>query len=252
MFKIFRSNSLNILFPIGGKGSRLDNFSSLPKPLIKIFNKSILEWSINTLNLEGNYIFCIKKEHEENFNIINHLKNIKPNCKIIVIDFQTQGAIETILQAKKLINTDEELLISDADHYLDWDSDTFQKNILPQKIDACAMVFPEVRTEEKSSYVILDKDGYVIKAAEKSRISDIALVGLHYFKNGSDFVSYAEEIIKDNIKAKNEFYLSLIYNIFAKYNKKVITFKIKKMWPLGDPQEIEQFKKDFSHLDISN
>ena len=124
--------------------------------------------------------------------------------------------------------------------------------MIEKKLDACAMVFPEPRYEEKSSYVTLDNNGYVTKSAEKSRISDIALAGLHYFRNGSDFTKFADDVIKKNIKAKNEFYLSLIYNIYAEHRQKVITFPIRKMWPLGDPEEIKQFKKDFVNLKRSN
>lgn len=204
------------------------------------------------MGLEGNYIFCVKKEHEEKFKIIDHLQKIKPDCKVITIDYQTGGALETILHARQFIDNNEELIISDADHYLDWDSKNFQKNMIEKKLDACAMVFPEPRYEEKSSYVTLDNNGYVTKSAEKSRISDIALAGLHYFRNGSDFTKFADDVIKKNIKAKNEFYLSLIYNIYAEHRQKVITFPIRKMWPLGDPEEIKQFKKDFVNLKRSN
>ena len=204
------------------------------------------------MGLEGNYIFCVKKEHEEKFKIIDHLQKIKPNCKVITIDYQTGGALETILHARQFIDNNEELIISDADHYLDWDSKNFQKNMIEKKLDACAMIFPEPRYEEKSSYVTLDNNGYVTKSAEKSRISDIALAGLHYFRNGSDFTKFADDVIKKNIKAKNEFYLSLIYNIYAEHRQKVITFPIRKMWPLGDPEEIKQFKKDFVNLKRSN
>ena len=204
------------------------------------------------MGLEGNYIFCVKKEHEEKFKIIDHLQKIKPDCKVITIDYQTGGALETILHARQFIDNNEELIISDADHYLDWDSKNFQKNMIEKKLDACAMVFPEPRYEEKSSYVTLDNNGYVTKSAEKSRISDIALAGLHYFRNGSDFTKFADDVIKKNIKVKNEFYLSLIYNIYAEHRQKVITFPIRKMWPLGDPEEIKQFKKDFVNLKRSN
>ena len=41
------------------------------------------------MGLEGNYIFCVKKEHEEKFKIIDHLQKIKPNSKVITIDYQT-------------------------------------------------------------------------------------------------------------------------------------------------------------------
>ena len=55
--------------PMAGKGTRLQNFDSYPKPLVKILGKTIVEWSIDTLGLEGNFIFCCKKEHIEKFEI---------------------------------------------------------------------------------------------------------------------------------------------------------------------------------------
>ena len=52
--------------PMAGKGTRLQGFDPYPKPLVKILGKTIVEWSIETLGIEGNYIFCCKKEHIEN------------------------------------------------------------------------------------------------------------------------------------------------------------------------------------------
>ena len=66
---------MNILFPMGGRGSRLGYYSSNPKPLIKILGKTILEWSVQSLNLDGNYIFCINKKHDEEFK--NYLKRVR-------------------------------------------------------------------------------------------------------------------------------------------------------------------------------
>lgn len=212
--------------------------------MINVLSKPIIQWSIETIGLDGNYIFCIKEEHEK-FKISELLREIVPSCHIINIDFQTRGALETVLQAKNLIDNDEDLLISDADHYLDWDSLFFQNHIIPQDIDSCTMIFPEPRNEKKSSYVELDSNGYVKRSAEKVRISTTALVGLHYFKRGSDFVRFANEIIMNNITAKNEFYLSLIYNMYAKHRKKIITYPIREMWPLGDPDEIQLFTNNF-------
>ena len=103
---------MNILFPMGGRGSRLGYYSSNPKPLIKILGKTILEWSVQSLNLDGNYIFCINKKHDEEFKISEQLKKIKPDCKVISIEYQTQGALETILHARKFIDNNEDFLVA--------------------------------------------------------------------------------------------------------------------------------------------
>ncbi len=231
--------------PMAGKGVRLQDFDPYPKPLVKILGKTIVEWSIETLGIEGNYIFCCKKEHIEKFKIDKLLKSIIPNCKIVSIDYQTKGTAQSVLEAIKLIDNDDELIISDTDHYLKWNNKFFNNKIRKKDIDGCVMVFPEDYTSKKASYVKLNNEGYVIESAEKQPISKIATVGVHYFKKGSDFVKFAKKMIDNDIEYNNEFYVTPVYNLFVEANKKIITYPVDKMWALGNPEEINLFLKEY-------
>ena len=64
----------------------------------------MIQWVIESLNIEANYIFLIQKKHQENLTIKSMLKILQPNCKIIEIDQLTEGAACTTLLAKKYIN----------------------------------------------------------------------------------------------------------------------------------------------------
>ena len=238
--------------PMAGKGARLQDFDPYPKPLVKILGKTIVEWSIETLGIEGNYIFCCKKEHIKKFKIDKLLKKAIPGCKIVSIDYQTKGTAQSVLEASKLIDNDDELIISDTDHYLKWNSEFFNNEIRTKDIDGCVMVFPEEYTSKKASYVELDDQGYVIRSAEKQPISKIATVGVHYFKKGSDFVKYANQMINDRIELNNEFYVTPVYNLFVKSNKKIITYPVEKMWALGSPEEVSIFLKEFDYDSKTN
>ena len=231
--------------PMAGKGTRLKGYNSYPKPLVDVLGKTIVQWSVETLKLEGNYIFCCKKEHIEEYQIDKKLKKIIPNSKIISIDYQTKGTVESILEARDLIDNDEELIISDTDHYLIWNSSLFNKEIRKKEIDGCVMVFPEPYNSKKASYVKINDEGYVTESAEKNPISKIATVGLHYFKKGSDFVKYADEMIERKISYNEEFYVTPIYNLFAKAGKKIIINSVEKMWALGSPDELELFLEEY-------
>lgn len=233
--------------PMAGKGSRLIGYDEKPKPLIKVLEKTIVQWSIETLGIIGNYIFCCKKEHIEKYKIDEILKKIIPDCTIISVDNQTNGPIESILVAENLINNDEELLISDTDHYLKWDSKFFENNIIKQDIDGCTMVFPGNYNLKKSSFVKINEKGFVIESAEKKVISNTATVGVHYFKKGSDFIKYANQMKENKMHYNNEYFITPIYNLFAKDGKKIITYPIEKMWPLGSIDEVKSFLKDFKN-----
>ena len=74
-----------------------------PKPIIEIKNKPMIQWVIDSLKINANYIFIIQKEHQEKFNIKSVLKILKPDCQIIELDHVTEGAACTTLLAKKYI-----------------------------------------------------------------------------------------------------------------------------------------------------
>ena len=67
--------NLNILIPMAGAGSRFQEAGYIfPKPLIEIYNKPMIQCVIDSLKLEGNYIFIVQKEHQIKYNINSVLK----------------------------------------------------------------------------------------------------------------------------------------------------------------------------------
>jgi len=237
---------MNIVMPMAGRGTRLsDARYNLPKPLVEIKGKTIAEWSISTLGLDGNFIFCCKDEHIKKFDLDKKLLEILPDCKIVSIEEDTEGTADTILRASKYIDNDDELFVSDSDHCMIWDYNGFKTKVEEMTIDACVMVYPDAQKSNAYSYVKLDNDGFVTEAAEKIRISSIAAAGMHYYRRGSDFVKYANYMIENNIRFNNEFYVTPVYNEFIKKNKKIISFPIGNKWPLGSPEEIKNFIRNF-------
>ena len=64
--------NLNILIPMAGAGSRFKEAGYIfPKPLIEIDNKPMIQWVIESLNLEGNFIFL----NSEKGNLSEEIKN---------------------------------------------------------------------------------------------------------------------------------------------------------------------------------
>ena len=151
----------------------------------------------------------------------------------------TEGAACTTLLAKEFINNNEPLVIANSDQYIDWDSNNFMYSMIADEIDAGILTFNA--THPKWSFVKLDEHGYVSEVAEKKPISNIATVGVYYWKNGSDYVKYTEQMIEKNIRTNNEFYVCPVFNEAIADEKKVKTFQIERMWGLGTPEDLKTY-----------
>lgn len=230
-----------------------------PKPLIEVRNKAIIEHAIESLNIEGNYIFVVRKsDFSEELKFI--LKSLKPNSSIIEIDYITEGSVSSILLAKDLINNDEELITTNCDQRTDWDSNKFLEFCRNSDSDGIVVTYPYdgILMGEKSPYSFIEVDpaGNGLRLEEKFAISENALCGIHYWKKGKDFVSSSEEMIKNNDRTNNEFYVAKTYNYLIKKNKKIKHYHLKKseFFSLGTPEDVKRFngiKNEFSTLKSS-
>ena len=233
-------NKMNVLIPMAGAGKRFfDAGYVFPKPLIEVNNKPMIQWVIESLNLEANYIFIIQKEHQEKYNIQSVLKILQPNCKIIELDHLTEGAACTTLLAKSYINNSNPLIIANSDQYISWNSSKALYEFNSKNLDGAILTFEAIHP--KWSYAKCNEEGYVTEVAEKKVISKNATVGVYYWKHGSEYVSSAEEMIKKNIRVNNEFYVCPTYNEFISKGKKVRIHNVDKMWGLGTPEDLNNF-----------
>ena len=115
-------------------------------------------------------------------------------------------------------------------------------SMIADDIDAGILTFNS--THPKWSYAKVNDDGFVCEVAEKNPISNIATVGVYYWKKGSDYVKYAEQMIQKNIRVNNEFYVCPVFNQAIEDNKKIKVFNIEKMFGLGTPEDLDYYLKN--------
>jgi HAD superfamily hydrolase (TIGR01509 family) len=239
----WQDDKLNVLIPMAGAGSRFEKAGyTFPKPLIEVRGKPMIQVVTDCLSIDANYIYIVQKSHREKYNLDALLNLITPNCKIVEVNELTEGAACTTLLAKEFINNDQPLIIANSDQYLDWNSSEFMYKMQEQDVDAGILTFES--THPKWSYAKVNENGYVTEVAEKNPISNIATVGVYYWKCGEDYVKYAEKMINENIRVNNEFYVCPVFNQAIQDNKKIKTFNIEKMWGIGTPEDLDYFLKN--------
>jgi dTDP-glucose pyrophosphorylase len=205
--------------------------------------KPMIQVVVDNLNMDAQFIFIVQKSHLEKYNLTQTLNLIAPNCKIVTVDGLTEGAACTTLLAKEYINSDKQLVIANSDQFVEWCSDEFMYNMVTSGVDGGILTFNS--THPKWSFAKVNDNGFVTEVAEKNPISNMATVGIYYWKKGSDYVKYAEEMIQKNIRVNNEFYVCPVFNQAIADNKKIKTYNIEKMWGIGTPEDLNVFINNY-------
>ena len=242
----WQGGNMNVLIPMAGAGSRFEKAGyTFPKPLIEVDGKPMIQVVVENLNIDAKHIFIVQKEHYEKYNL-KYLLNLitNDNCEIVQVDGITEGAACTTLLAKEFIDNDEPLVMANSDQFLDWDSNEFMYSMVADDVDGGIVSFKA--THPKWSFAKLGEDGFVSEVAEKKPISDVATAGVYYWRKGSDYVKYAEQMIDKDIRTNNEFYVCPVYNEAIEDKRKVKVFPIEKMWGLGTPEDLERYVSDFT------
>lgn len=234
----WKNDKLNVLIPMAGAGSRFEKAGyTFPKPLIEVKKKPMIQVVIENLNIDANYIYVVQKSHREKYNLDTLLNLLTPGCKIVEVEGITEGAACTALLAKEHIDNDNPLFFANSDQFVEWDSNEFMYKM--QETDADGGIVTFNATHPKWSFAKVDEQGLVTEVAEKNPISNIATVGYYYWKYGSDFVKYAEQMINENIRVNNEFYVCPVFNQAIKSGLQIRTFNTEGMWGLGTPEDLK-------------
>lgn len=232
---------LNIVVPMAGRGSRFfDAGYEMPKPLIDINGHPMIEYVVKNItpNQDHRFIFICQEEHIQKYHLDITLNAIAPGCTIIPITYITEGAACTVLLAEQYINVEAPLMIANSDQYVDVDINDYVDSI--RENDGLIMTMPA--NHPKWSYIQFDTQGYVTLVREKEVISNEATVGIYNFARGSEFVEFAHQMIRKNIRVNNEFYVAPIYNEMIAAGKKIVFKNVgDKMHGLGVPEDLEKF-----------
>jgi len=235
------SAKVNIVMPMAGRGQRFINEGyTNPKPLLKINGRYTIEYVLDCMKFPGaKFTFIVIKDHVDSHRIDKVLKELMPECNIIILDEMTEGAICTVLKAKEYFDNDEEMIIKDCDQVIDWVPEHFLSFVRRNNADGAIIT---INTDNPGFSYAKVRDKIITETAEKSVISNFGAVGIYYFRKGKDLVKYANQMINRNIRVNNEFYVCPVYNEYILDDKKIFNYPIAEMWSLGTPEDFEKNK----------
>mgnify|MGYP003300817082 CR=1 FL=1 len=165
-----------------------------------------------------------------------------------LVEILSISEVKDVLEThfKEVIDNDEPLLMANSDQFVEWDSNETLYAFSNGECDGGILTFPA--SHPKWSYAKLDDGGLVTEVAEKKPISEHATVGVYWWKKGSDYVKYAEQMIEKDIRTNGEFYVCPVFNEAIEDGKKVRIKEIDKdgMWGIGTPEDLNYFLEHYT------
>ncbi len=225
---------------MAGLGSRFSKEGyQTPKPLIKIHQSTMIELALESLNIEGNYIFIIRPEL--NIKALKKaIKNKISDFEFVITEKVTEGPASSVLLSLNKLKKEDELVVANCDQIMEWDSSLFLKSA--RKYDGTIVTY--YSDTPKNSYAKLDKFNNVSEIKEKEVISNISLNGIHYWKKATFFIDSANEMISQKDRAPNgEFYVGPTYNYMISKGLSVGIHHIpnQQHHAVGTPSDLEKY-----------
>lgn len=240
---------MNALIPMAGAGSRFrDEGYETPKPLLDILGKPMVVSAAEALPKSDSYTFIVRDFQISEFGIDRILSQYFEHPNILVLDHLTEGQAVTCLEAKAIINNEDELVIGASDNGMIYDKAKFED----ARNGADALVFtfrnnPAVSAKPQAyGWVRTNPMGEVSQVSVKVPISqtpmeDHAVVGTFWFAKGAYFVEAAERMIAQDRRVNNEFYVDECINDLVQLGYKVKVFEIDHYVCWGTPNDYETF-----------
>ena len=217
---------------------------NFPKPLVEIDNKPMAQHVVDNIKplIErgDKVIFITRKEDSEKYYLNNTLQLLVPSAVVVPVSGDTSGAAITALLAVEEINGNDSLLVINGDQIIEKDLPELLNKM--EDSDAGVVVFRSVHP--RWSFVRCDQDGFVVEAAEKKPISNLATAGFYYYKKAHDFIESAKRMILKGSDVGGVYYVCPVFNEMILDNKKITTAEIKssEYHSLSSPKMISTYE----------
>lgn len=254
------------LIPMAGKGSRFrDAMFKTSKPLISIGSLPMVVSACQSFPEADTWIFLPRADDLSRHSLKDALRScLSESIEFVPVDHETTGQAATCLLAKKLLNSDDHLLITSCDYRTIYDNDDWQKIVDDDSIDAVIWTTRIgaglIKNPSAFAYCVTEVDGFTVnKIVEKHTISeepgnDPLVVGTFWFRRSGDFIRVAEAAISKNLNVNGEHYVANSMNLLLAEGKRIIIFDIIQWISFGDPFELDiyYYWEDYFYSKVKN
>lgn len=223
---------MDVILPVAGLGSRLRPQTwTKPKPLVSVAGKAMLSHVMDrVLPIKPDSIIFITGF------LGDQIETWARETLAVPLSFVEQkemrGQTDAILKARNLAQRDALILFPDMLFEADFSG--------LAEIDADVVMYTKVVEDPSALGVAVVEGDRITRLVEKPQelISDLAVIGIYYFKDMNALYSAIDEQIERGISLKNEFFIADAIQIMINRGAKVVPRTVTAWEDCGSVQNL--------------
>ena len=243
---------MQIVIPMSGFGERFRKVGyEVPKPLIEVDGKPIIQHVVEMFPGETNITFICNRDHlqEPAFRMREILEGIAPEGTIVSIDPHKLGPVHAVLQALEHLDPQAPTIVNYADFTCYWDYEDFCRTMDESGCDGSIPSYrgfhPHTLWSNYYAYV-RENDLRAWDIQEKQPFTDqprqeFASSGTYYFSSGELMQRYFERCVDENLTVGGEYYVSMVYKPMMQDGLDVRVYELEHFMQWGTPADLEEY-----------
>ena len=225
---------------------------ALPKYLIEIDGKKVIEHIVNLYPKDSEFVFIINDKHQEETDIVDVLNKLVERKNIVTITRHKKGPVFSVSEFDYLIDDKEEVIVNYCDFSMYWDYNNFKEFVGTTECDGCVICYtgfhPHMLGSDNYAFCScdLDETNRIVEIREKQpftddKMSEFASTGTYYFRKGSYIKKYFKQLIDEDLNINGEYYVSLVYNLLIRDGLDTIVYEVPYMLQWGTPFDLNVY-----------
>ena len=244
---------MQIIIPMSGLGNRfLKAGYKVPKPLIKVDGKPMIEHVVSLFPGEEDFLFVCNNSHLEESEMGEILKRIAPKGRVFGVDrHEAFGPVYDIVLAEKEIKDDEPVIVNYCDFNQSWDYADFKKQMEESGCDGAVICYtgfhPHLLGDDFYAGCKVDKGLNLTEIREKYSFTENKMdshhsSGTYYFRSGAILKKYFKLLMDEKMAVNGEYYASVPYKLMLEDGLKVLVYEVDYFCQWGTPQDLQEYE----------
>jgi glucose-1-phosphate thymidylyltransferase len=226
---------MNVIIPLAGFGTRLRPHTySKPKPLVNVAGKPVLGHILDKVLREvevQKVVFVVGYLGEQ---IEQYVRSAYPDLRSEYVEQkELNGQAAAILLARDLVSGPTFIV------FVDTLADAALSSLRCEACDGLIFV-KEVEDPRRFGVVQVGPDGYITRFVEKPATLEnrLAVIGMYYVSDAARLMDACAELIRRDIKTKNEYFLADAFNIMIEGGAKLRAREVGVWLDCGTAQSV--------------